>query len=82
MVEKFGAISAALKETGQPPLRVLTDVSGEPFWTIVAEATVARIDDFFAMEQQMMANEKLRKTMADYHDLVSGGRREVLRIEA
>jgi len=81
MVEKFGAISAALKETGHAPLRVLTDVTGEPFWTIVAEATVPRIDDFFAMEQQMMANENLRKTIADYHDLVSSGRREVFRIE-
>jgi hypothetical protein len=28
-----------------------------------------------------MANETLRKTMADYHDLVDSGRREVYRIE-
>jgi hypothetical protein len=60
---------------------VLTDVTGEPFWTIVAEAKVEKIDDFFAMEQTLMANETLRKTMADYHDLVDGGRREVYRIE-
>jgi hypothetical protein len=82
MVEKFGAISTALKEMGHEPLRVLTDVTGEPFWTIVAEAKVDRIDDFFAVEQQLTANETLRKTMADYHDLVSSGRREVYRIES
>ena len=36
---------------GQEPLRLLTDVTGEPFWTIVAEARVEKIDDFFALEQ-------------------------------
>ena len=81
MVEKFRSISAALKEMGQEPLRLLTDVSAEPFWTLVAEAKVERIDDFFAFEQRLMANESLRRTMADYHDLVESGRREILRIE-
>ena len=77
MVEKFRSISTVLKEMGQEPLRVLTDVTGEPFWTIVAEAKVEKIDDFFAIEQTLMANETLRKTMADYHDLVDSGRREI-----
>jgi len=81
MVEKFRAISNVLKEIGQEPLRLLTDVTGEPFWTIVAEAEVERIDDFFTLEQTLMGNETLRKTMADYHDLVESGRREIYRIE-
>jgi hypothetical protein len=81
MVEKFRAISTALKDMGQEPLRVLTDVTGEPFWTIVAEAKVEKIDDFFAIEQRLMANETLRTTMADYHDLVDRGRREIYRVE-
>jgi hypothetical protein len=81
MVEKFAAISRTLTEIGQKPLRLLTDVTGEPFWTIVAEAEVERIDDFFTFEQQLMANETLRKAMADYHDLVENGRREIYRIE-
>ena len=82
MVEKFKSISTALKEMGQEPLRVLTDVTGEPYWTIVAEARVERIDDFFAMEQTLTTNENLRKTMADYHDLVDRGRREIYRLES
>ena len=81
MLEKFRSISTVLIEKGQEPLRILTDVTGEPFWTIVAEARVEKIDDFFAVEQTLMANETLRKTMADYHDLVNSGRRELLRIE-
>jgi hypothetical protein len=82
MVEKFRAISTVLTELGHEPLRLLTDVSGEPFWTIVAEAKVDAIDQFFSREQQLMANEALRNTMADYHDLVESGRREVYRIES
>jgi hypothetical protein len=82
MVEKFKQISTIVTEMGHEPMRLLTDVTGEPFWTIVSEANVEKIDDFFAMEQQLMANETLRKAMADYHDLVDSGRREIFRIES
>jgi hypothetical protein len=82
MLEKFRSISAALKDLGHEPLRLLTDVTGEPFWTLVAEAHVQRIEDFFDVEKTLMANESLRKTMADYHDLVEEGRREIYRIES
>jgi hypothetical protein len=81
MVEKFKSISNALKEMGHEPLRLLTDVTGEPFWTIVAEAQVEKVEDFFAVEQQLMTNETIRKTMADYHDFVESGRREIYRVE-
>jgi hypothetical protein len=81
MIEKFRGISAALKDMGQGPMRLLTDVTGEPFWTVVAEAEVEKIEDFFAMEQRLTSNESIRKTMADYHDLVEDGRREIFRIE-
>jgi hypothetical protein len=80
MVEKFRAISDALEGMGQQPLRLMTDVSGEPFWTLVAETEVERIEDFFTFEQELMSKESLRETMADYHDLVHKGRREVYRI--
>ena len=82
MVDKFRAISRALTEMGREPMRLLTDVTGEPFWTIVAEASVERIDDFFVVEQKLMTNESLRTTMADYHELVESGRREIYRVES
>jgi hypothetical protein len=82
MVEKFQVLSGVLEGMGQEPLRVLTDVTGEPFWTIVAEARVERIEDFFAIGESLMANEALRKTMADYHDLIDRGRREIYRVES
>lgn len=82
MVGKFRSISMVLKEMGQEPLRILTDVAGEPFWTVVAEAKVEKIEDFFAMEERLRANESLQRIMADYHDLVDRGRREIYRIES
>jgi hypothetical protein len=71
-----------MKEMGHEPLRLLTDVTGESFWTIVAEVKVEKIDDFFGIERTLMANEALRTTMADYHELVARGRREIFRIES
>jgi hypothetical protein len=82
MVEKFKAISRAMTQMNHEPLRLLTDVAGEPFWTVVAEATVTTVDDFFVMERQLMADETLRQVMADYHDLVNDGRREIYRVES
>lgn len=82
MVEKFKALSHALQEMGHEPMRLLTDVTGEPFWTLAAEAQVEKIDDFFALEQALRGNEGVRNVMADYHDLVESGRREIYRIES
>ena len=81
MADKFRSLSAAMEKMGHEPLRLLTEVTGEPFWTVVAEARVEKIEDFFAIEQALMADETVRKTMAGYHELVVGGRREIYRIE-
>lgn len=82
MVDKFRALSKAVEEMGHEPLRLLTDVGGEPFWTVIAEAKVERVDDFFALEQELMSNGSLQEAMAGYHDLVASGRREIYRIES
>jgi hypothetical protein len=81
MVEKFGVISNALEARGNDPMLLMTDVSGERFWTLVAETKVERFEDFIAAEEELMANEEVRAAMSDYHDLVESGRREVYRIE-
>ena len=82
MLGKFKVISAQIGDTGQAPFRLLTDVTGEPFWTLIAEISVEHLDDFFAMEEKLMTNEAIRQAMADYHDLVVSGRREIYRIES
>lgn len=82
MVEKFAALSKAVEGLGEEPLRLLTDVSGEPFWTVVVEARVEQVEDFFGLERELMANGTIQEIMADYHDLVQTGRREIYRIES
>ena len=68
MVEKFRSISTVLKEMGQEPLRVLTDVTGEPYWTIVAEARVEKselsglvVTDSIASGEGEVAGGKIRR---------------------
>jgi hypothetical protein len=82
MLGKFKVISSTMQNQGHDPFRLLTDVTGEPFWTLIAEISVERLDDFFAMEEKLMANEAIRQAMSDYHDLVESGRREIYRIES
>lgn len=82
MVEKFRTLSNMIEEMGQEPLRLLTDVGGDRFWTVIAEAKVEQVDDFLKLEQELAANEDFRNAMADYHDLVDNGRREIYRIES
>jgi hypothetical protein len=80
--DKFRTLSAALQETGRPPLRLLTDVSGEPFWTLIAEVTVQTVDEFFSIEETLMSKDSVQKAMAGYHELVESGRREIYRVES
>lgn len=81
MVEKFRMLSGAIEELGEKPFRLLTDLSGESFWTVVLEAEVERVEDFIAYEQKLMENPAVRESMAGHHDLILGGRREIYRIE-
>ena len=81
LIDRFRTLSAALEKTGRPPLRLLTDVSGEPFWTLIAEVSVQTVDEFFSVEESLMADEGVRSAMAGYHELVESGRREVYRVE-
>lgn len=82
MLEKFRVLSNALEGLGHEPLRLLTDVAGEHFWTLIVEVKVEQVEQFFEAEAQLMANDKVRQVMADYHDLVENGRREIYRMES
>lgn len=81
LIDKFKAIGSLMSQMGHEPFRLLTDVTGEPFWTLVAETQVEKIDDFFSLERQLMASPALRETMSGYHELVSNGRREIYKVE-
>ena len=73
-----------LKETlaagpDSPKRRVMTDVSAG-FWTVVLETEAESLD---AWDKQMTADASpsVRAPMEGYMDLVTGGYREIFRIE-
>jgi hypothetical protein len=81
MVDRFKAMSKLMKKMGFSPLRILTDVSAERYWTLVAEVEVENFDDFVRDSRSTMTDREMQKIMKGYHDLVTGGRREVYMIE-
>ena len=80
MVEKFVALSKLSEKMGFGKMRVMTDVSAERYWTIVAEFEVESLDKFMAMPSSPEMKE-LEPLMKDYHDLIDHGRREVYKVE-
>lgn len=82
MVAKFRALSAVMERMDVKPFRLYTDVSGERFWTLVAELEVERLDDATEIEERVMANPEAQAAMSGYHELIERGRREIYRIEA
>lgn len=82
MVEKFLAMKKFGEEKGWGKMRVLTDVSAERYWTVVAEVEVPSLEEFMAMSNDANVMKDMQKLMQDYHDLVDSGRREIYTIEA
>jgi hypothetical protein len=82
MVTKFKALNDVVQRLGFKPFRLFTDVSGVPFWTVVAEGEAQSLEDFLAMEDKVMGDADAQQAMAGYHDLVEQGRREVYRVES
>lgn len=82
MVEKFQQLNKVMKKMGFTPSRVFTDVSGERFWTVVAETEVEDLKQYAEMSRQTMTDKNFQKVMKDYHNLVDHGRREIYMVEA
>ena len=81
MVKKFLELGKLGKKKGMGPMRVMTDVSGERYWTVVSEMEVDNLEAHAEMSRKIMQDKDLQAVMKDYHDLVNGGRREIYQIE-
>jgi len=85
LVEKFVAMSKLSEKMGMGPMRVMTDVSAERYWTVVAEMEVPSLDAFEKMMsgqgQDAAAEKEFGRIMEGYHELVDTGKREIYRIE-
>ena len=85
LVEKFVAMNKLGQKMGMPTMRVMTDFSGERYWTLVSEMEVPNMEAFEKMMSGTGQNEsdmkEFESIMNGYHDLVDHGRREIFKIE-
>jgi hypothetical protein len=81
MVEKFVALSKLSAGMGFGPMRVMTDVSAERYWTVVAEMEVPNLEEFARRSQESMQMKEFQEAMKGYHDLIDHGRREIYQLE-
>ena len=81
MVKKFLALSKLLEPSGFGPMKVMTDISSERYWMVVAEVEVDNLERYAQVQQQSMTQKEFQDAMAGYHDLVVEGRREIYTIE-
>ena len=82
MVDKFKAMQKLPKPKGFGNVRLLTDVSGAPFWTVITEMEVESLETFMAMDENAPEMKEMGRIMEGYHELVVSGRREIFTIEA
>lgn len=85
LVQKFLKMNELMEKSGWGKSKVMTDFSGERYWTIVSEYEVESMAAFERMMQgEGMTdelNKEFEKIMEGYHDLVDHGRREIFKIE-
>lgn len=86
LVEKFLTMSKLSERVGMGKMRIMTDMCGERFWTLVSEMEVPTLKAF----EEMMATppqgssedmKEFEAVMSGYHDLVDYGKREIYKIE-
>lgn len=81
MVEKFKALGTLIHKLGFARLRVMTDVSAERYWTVVAEFEVEDLGVYTQQSRKSMEMPEFQAAMKGYHDLIASGRREIYMIE-
>lgn len=85
LTEKFLAMKKLSEKGGMGKMRVMTDMSTDRYWTLVAEMEVESLDAFekmmAGMGQNTPENKEFEKIMTGYHDLVDSGRREIYKLE-
>ena len=81
MAQKFLALGKLSQQMGMGPMRVMTDVSAERYWTVVSEMEVESLEKYAEMTRKSMEKKEFQDAMKGYHDLIDSGRREIYLIE-
>src|SRR5687767_13585463 len=82
LVKRFKAMEPIMKDMGiAETQRVLTDMSGERFWSVVAEQAVSSIEEYLEKTRKIMGDARAQQVMQGYHEFVESGRREIFKVE-
>jgi hypothetical protein len=85
LVKMFLDMSKVGEGMGMPKMKVMTDLSAERYWTVVAEMEAPTLQAFEDMMSGKGAKpedmKKMEEVSKGYHDLVDSGRREIYKIE-
>jgi len=82
LIKRFKQMEPIMKESGfTTPPKVMTDVSGEPFWTVVWEQETPTLEEYLNVSRQAMGDPRMQKIMEGYHDFVVSGKREIYKVE-
>ena len=82
LVKRFKQMHALMTEVGfKEPPRVMTDMSGERYWTVISEQPVETLEQYLELSRQTMTDPRVQKIMQGYHDFVASGKREIYKIE-
>ena len=81
MVQKFLALSKLGEKMGFGPMRVMTDVCAERYWTVVSEMEVKSLEEYAEMSRKSMQVKEFQEAMQGYHELIVKGRREIYMTE-
>jgi len=82
MLKKFKQMEPLMKDAGMTrPPRIMTDLTGEQFWTLIWEQEVESLDQYVDMMRRGPSDPRAEQIMAGYHDLVVAGKREIYKVE-
>ena len=80
LVNIFKNADAIAQAQGMKNVRVLTDTVST-YWTVVLEFEVEQVADYFKLLQDRQQNKELGEAMKGYMDHVTGGHREIFKVE-
>ena len=80
LVAIFKKATSIMESLGTKKTRIMTDAVST-YWTVVLEFEVDNIEDYFQLEDKRRNSKELGEIMKGYMDLVTGGHREIFKVE-
>ena len=82
LVKRFKQLQPYMAEVGfKEPQRVMTDMSGENYWTVISEQPVDTLEQYLELTRRTMTDARVQTIMQGYHEFVESGKREIYKIE-